>query len=114
MKLLVPVLCVLSVVLLGGCQQEMDRIAYNFDPRDSNAINNVSERLKNPASLIGRISHSRLLDWLGSYVSDVICYSIDKQEQLSSGKVQITFSTLIASHIFAIQAHYVRFEKIYG
>ena len=33
-------------------------------------------------------------DWLGSYVSDVIGYSIDKQEQLSSGKVQVTFSTL--------------------
>lgn len=33
-------------------------------------------------------------DWLGSYVSDVIGYSIDKQEQLPSGKVQVTFSTL--------------------
>jgi hypothetical protein len=33
-------------------------------------------------------------DWLGSYVSDVIGYSIDKQEQLPSGEVQVTFSTL--------------------
>lgn len=33
-------------------------------------------------------------DWLGSYVSDVIGYSIDKQGQLLSGKVQVTFSTL--------------------
>ena len=33
-------------------------------------------------------------DWLGSYVSDVIGYSIDKQEQLPSDKVQVTFSTL--------------------
>ncbi|MBT5238993.1 MAG: hypothetical protein HOL61_00230 [Rhodospirillaceae bacterium] len=33
-------------------------------------------------------------DWLGSYVSDVIGYSIDKQGQLPSGKVQVTFSTL--------------------
>jgi len=33
-------------------------------------------------------------DWLGSYVSDVIGYSIDRQEQLPSGKVQVTFSTL--------------------
>jgi hypothetical protein len=33
-------------------------------------------------------------DWLGSYVSDVIGYSIDKQDQLPLGKVQVTFSTL--------------------
>jgi hypothetical protein len=33
-------------------------------------------------------------DWLGSYVSDVIGYSIDKQGHLPSGKVLVTFSTL--------------------
>lgn len=33
-------------------------------------------------------------DWLGSYVSNVINYGIDKQGQLPSGKVQVTFSTL--------------------
>jgi hypothetical protein len=33
-------------------------------------------------------------DWLSSYTSNVIGYSIDKQEQLPSGKIQVTFSTL--------------------
>ena len=33
-------------------------------------------------------------DWLNSYVSNVIGYGIDKQGELPSGKVQVTFSTL--------------------
>jgi hypothetical protein len=33
-------------------------------------------------------------DWIGTYTSNVIGYGIDKQTQLPSGKIQVTFSTV--------------------
>jgi hypothetical protein len=33
-------------------------------------------------------------EWLGTYVSTVISYNIDRQTQLADGKIQVVFSTL--------------------